>query len=257
MISLSFGCILLLFAQASADCHVPPSLWCDDEEIAKECGVSAACEDYNRTIFNEKINLTVLYETLCPDCQDFILLQLERFVWRFGREFVNFELVPYGNARKKNESGTWKIFCQHGPLECALNKLHSCAIHHLGDVERWLPFVVCMEKALKSHYSPQSASKLCMRKVDIKIAEAKKIMKCTTGDEGEELQLKMAERTETIKPDRHRFVPWILIQDVSTNGLQATQTNLFAFLCKWHRGNLPDGCHAYLEMLKQKQCAAV
>uniref|UniRef100_A0A5S6QPU7 Saposin A-type domain-containing protein n=1 Tax=Trichuris muris TaxID=70415 RepID=A0A5S6QPU7_TRIMR len=240
MILLCFGCILLLLAQARADCNVPPSLWCDNEEIAERCNASEACENYNRTTFNEKIKLTVLYETLCPDCQDFILLELERFVWKFGRDFVDFELVPYGNARRRNVNGTWKIDCQHGPLEC--------------NVGRWLPFVACMEKALRSHYGPQAAIKLCMRKVDIKTSESEKIMKCSTSNEGMELQLKMAERTETVKPDPHRFVPWILINNVSTHSLQANQANLLGFLCDWHRGDLPKGCHMFTSMLMQRRC---
>ncbi|KRY17183.1 GILT-like protein F37H8.5, partial [Trichinella spiralis] len=93
--------------------------------------VLVSCLYYNTSKLDKKIKLTLLYETLCPDCQEFILNTLQRYDWKCGQDFVDFNLISYGNARRTRLNNTWTIQCQHGPVECALNKLHGCAISKL------------------------------------------------------------------------------------------------------------------------------
>jgi hypothetical protein len=70
------GALAFLFAQCvlalleDQDCgRIPTSLWCKNEEIAKRCGVDAQCATYNKESADKKLQLTVLFEGLCPDCQ--------------------------------------------------------------------------------------------------------------------------------------------------------------------------------------------
>lgn len=39
------------------------------------------------------------------------------------------------------------VQCQHGPSECALNRVINCATHHYPSQATWLPFVDCLESA--------------------------------------------------------------------------------------------------------------
>ncbi|KRX69608.1 GILT-like protein F37H8.5 [Trichinella sp. T6] len=117
------------------------TLWCNSEIVATECSVLDACLYYNTSQLDKKIKLTLLYETLCPDCQEFILNTLQRYVWKYGQDFVDFNFIPYGNARRTQLNNTWTIQCQHGPVECALNKLHGCAISKLVYVGKWFPLI--------------------------------------------------------------------------------------------------------------------
>ncbi|KRZ88538.1 GILT-like protein F37H8.5 [Trichinella sp. T8] len=98
-------------------CNIPPALWCNSENVATECSVLDACLYYNTSQLDKKIKLTLLYETLCPDCQEFILNTLQRYVWKYGQDFVDFNLIPYGNARRTQLNNTWTIQCQHGPSD--------------------------------------------------------------------------------------------------------------------------------------------
>lgn len=82
------------------DCaKVPPAFWCANDELTTKCGFE--CKKYNETTRNKKLQLTLLYESLCPDCQEFILGSFYRDVYLQFGDFVDFELVPYGNAKTK------------------------------------------------------------------------------------------------------------------------------------------------------------
>lgn len=122
-------------------------------EIARECGVLDQCEFWNHTK-GAKFNLTILYETLCPDCtlscliffpphvrlfflpqprinlkfppkethfcQNFIINSLYKRVYKklaLGKDPIvqKITFVPYGNAKRVEG----EIQCQHGPEECA------------------------------------------------------------------------------------------------------------------------------------------
>ncbi|KRX13237.1 GILT-like protein F37H8.5 [Trichinella nelsoni] len=99
---LSVGCLLLWFTTffINESCNIPPALWCNSENVATECLVLDSCLYNNTSQLDKKIKLTPLYEILCPDCQDFILNTLRRYVWKYRQDFVDFNLIPYGNARR-------------------------------------------------------------------------------------------------------------------------------------------------------------
>lgn len=120
---LACGLFLLLLGVlpivADVDCgRVPPSLWCKNEELAQKCGVQEACKKYTDGSKGKKILLTVLYESLCPgkrsqynnhsrffsDCQEFITSSLFDAVYSKFSDYVQIELVPYGNAKKSDVS---------------------------------------------------------------------------------------------------------------------------------------------------------
>ncbi|KRY26976.1 hypothetical protein T01_7094 [Trichinella spiralis] len=50
-------------------------------------------------LVGKKIKLTLPYETIFPGCPECILTILQRCVWKYGQDFVDFNLIPYGNAR--------------------------------------------------------------------------------------------------------------------------------------------------------------
>ena len=48
-------------------------------------------------MYDDSVNLTLYYESLCPDCRDFILKQLYPVMQQVG-SIINLVLIPYGNA---------------------------------------------------------------------------------------------------------------------------------------------------------------
>src|SRR5689334_16024458 len=94
------------------NCVTPPITWCDSAETAQLCGVTDQCAAYNTTQKDQKIKLTMLYESLCPDCQRFLTKTLYPTIWKQMGEIISeIELVPYGNAREQQVGqATAKIF---------------------------------------------------------------------------------------------------------------------------------------------------
>jgi interferon gamma-inducible protein 30 len=218
-------------------CDVPPALWCDDPVIASQCGATASCANFNNTMYGKHLKITLLYETLCPYCQDFMTTVLYPQVFRFGQDFVDIELIPYGNANMfKRRNGTVEFVCQHGPEECVGNKLHSCIINQLKNVKTYFPLIYCMESDLKANVNMTEAVDECFKKEKISQDDQDQINQCYNGDLGVQLQIEAANKTAAVQPQQHTGVPWILVNDVSTSNLQAYQDALFSVLCAWYQG---------------------
>ena len=122
-------------------CPFPPEFWCSSAEIAAACDVSKQCASWikqnptsgfrnggqslvrtrgqsNVVVLGDheedegddddrrrkhRLELVLLYEALCPDCQEFIIDQLALSISEFGGEFwthVHLVLYPYGNAEE-------------------------------------------------------------------------------------------------------------------------------------------------------------
>lgn len=70
---------------------------------------------------------------------------------------------------------------------------------------------------------------------------------CWNGSMGQRLQRQAAEKTADIRPDKHDYVPWILINGVSTRSMQTLQTSLLPLICHWYRNSplVPVACDVY------------
>jgi hypothetical protein len=144
-VSLILSTILIFCINGglTIDCPKSSAKWCDNKDIATACGVGICFENISLDSFlfqvieqcnnyvwkvrdvNDRVNLTIYYETLCPDCQQFITTQ----VWNAYQSIlsiVNISFVPYGNAREtyRPETQLYQFYCQHGSDECYGNLIH-------------------------------------------------------------------------------------------------------------------------------------
>lgn len=88
------------------------------------------------------MDITVYYESFCPDSRAFITKQLNP-AYNDIKDEINLKFVPFGKSQSKDTNGD--LFeCHHGPKECAGNKLHSCALENLnGKADEQMKFVNC------------------------------------------------------------------------------------------------------------------
>ncbi|RCN45583.1 gamma interferon inducible lysosomal thiol reductase [Ancylostoma caninum] len=230
--------VVLPFVSADRCASVPPSLWCSSKELSKECGFEDLCNRYHTATHNQRINITVLMEALCPGCQHFIVDELYPNIYKNFAGFVNIEFVPYGNAKVVN--GT--IQCQHGPEECSINRFESCLIDSVQTQELYVPLIYCIEsnlqkKSFQSQIPFDKASAKCFRTLSVGEDIQRLIQSCLVSRLGEQLQEKAAEQTENVWPDKHRHVPWVVINGISLESEQSVMDHLPYLICGWYTGD--------------------
>ena len=134
LVRVCLGVTLLLAASSLMKCEesslinssddvscarVPPSLWCSCDKLSEKCGFTEKCKQFRSGSWNKPVSLTLLYESLCPGCSQFITqgatslslldrlghdiiyLVLSRVSAKFSEKYLKLDLVPYGNARRQ------------------------------------------------------------------------------------------------------------------------------------------------------------
>ncbi|KAJ8922473.1 hypothetical protein NQ315_007501 [Exocentrus adspersus] len=130
-----------------------------------------------------KLNINVLFESLCPDSLKFIREQLYPN-WKDLAPYVNLKLVPFGKSASL-EDGTF--ICQHGPQECKGNRIMSCALQTITDQNLQVEYVNCfMDVFKKGRNDPEEFGQLCSAQYGVDLNE---MIKCYSSEEGTILQL--------------------------------------------------------------------
>ncbi|XP_023019665.2 GILT-like protein 1 [Leptinotarsa decemlineata] len=93
--------------------------------------VLAQHENHNHE--DQRVNVSVYYESLCPDSRKFFTLQLYPSLQGNLSSFVNLTLVPYGKSKATFDINEWRFECHHGEQECQGNKIQACALKHIDN----------------------------------------------------------------------------------------------------------------------------
>lgn len=188
-----------------------------------------------------KINFELYYESLCPDCRDFILRQLYPAFEKVSA-IVNLTLVPYGNADESKHGDKWKFICQHGEFECLGNMIETCVIHLEKNIKSSFQFVHCFEKNIvieEKVQHPLSVAEQCAEDLEIDFPP---VEECQRTDLGNKLEHDMATKTNALRP-QHQYVPWVTLNGVHTEKIQEqAESNLLKLLCETYTGVKPTAC---------------
>uniref|UniRef100_A0A3Q0RVC2 Gamma-interferon-inducible lysosomal thiol reductase n=1 Tax=Amphilophus citrinellus TaxID=61819 RepID=A0A3Q0RVC2_AMPCI len=189
-------------------CRYPPSQWCRSLEIAIECRVQKQCMEVNATRPNQAVppvSVTLYYESLCPDCREFITQQLFP-TWTMLQDIMAVTLVPYGNAKVHPNS---PFTCQHGEPECRGNMIEACILH-LTEQSLAFHIIYCME----SSADVLSAAQPCLQLYAPSVPWSR-VDSCVKGDLGYQLMHANALMTRALNP-AHTHVPWITFSGFPT-----------------------------------------
>ncbi|XP_027762119.1 gamma-interferon-inducible lysosomal thiol reductase [Empidonax traillii] len=217
-------------------CDLPAHLWCSSPETAVACQVESRCPDPPRPAA-APVELSLYYESLCPACRQFLVLELFPTWLLLPSEMLNITLVPYGNAQERNVSGKWDFECQHGPEECLGNMMETCLMHEAKNFSTYFPVIFCLESGSSVTKNLEACLQIYAPELD-----RGRIAACVQGDTGMALMHQNAQLTEALDPP-HQFVPWIVINGKHTDELQAqAEASLLGLVCHLYQGEKPEAC---------------
>eukprot|EP00878_Enallax_costatus_P004175 GHUV01004404.1.p1 GENE.GHUV01004404.1~~GHUV01004404.1.p1 ORF type:complete len:258 (+),score=53.98 GHUV01004404.1:268-1041(+) len=188
--------------------------------------------------YAEPVRVDFYMEALCPYCAQFTLTQLQPLFKNKLINFVELDVIPWGNARTDPKTG--EVTCQHGALECELNKLISCAIAQHPRQDDWFPFLTCLEETVAKGATDLKVEDVA-GKCGVHAGMVKdKLLECHKGDLGKSLQRLAAQRTASLKPP-HQYVPWVVVNGIP---LLEDDENIMKYICVAYTGrDRPSVCY--------------
>lgn len=171
------------------------------------------------------VNVTLYAEALCPFCAKWVATTKHLFSEDKLGPLIEFRYVAYGNVRVNASSG--ELMCQHGPHECALNRVINCAQAHHPDWNVWLPFVRCIEEEAANKHDAPDVENIVMQCGSDTHINGQVILDCSKGEQGNTLEREAGEETAALRP-QHRYVPWLVVNGIALGG---DYESLYKFVC--------------------------
>ena len=152
-------------------------------------------------------------------------------------KICEFNLYPYGNARKTQNGSSWSFTCQHGPRECEGNLIETCAIKKYDFYSQSLPFIICLESD-SSNWTRSGQRCASQYNMDWNV-----INTCATSDEGNRYEYEMAVITENLQPP-HTYVPWITVNGQHSSTTESNiRSDMVKEVCRIYKGPIKiDAC---------------
>ncbi|CAN7942076.1 unnamed protein product [Ixodes hexagonus] len=189
----------------------------------------------------KKVQLVVIYESLCPYSRRLVYSQLRPTYTKLA-PYINLTLLPFGKARvRKTQDGQGhtitRISCQHGENECVGNKIETCVLRVVKETVTAVQIIACMSE----NYSPHRAGEQCASAYGVEWSLVDSCVKTY----GEEYELEVAETTWKYKKQVTR-VPLVVMDGDQSNYVNYhAQNDMIVIVCREIRrlGNKePKGC---------------
>jgi len=176
------------------------------------------------TTKDEKPQVHLYYEPLCIDCRNYWEQEFYPFYQKYSKSGkVGFHINPYGNRSPNFPDPP----CQHGQWECNAATLEVCTYFTLlGEhPDKIIPTIACLESHLM--YPGENMEHLhqiteeCYRDNKVE-SELSGVRKCLQDEDGNIKKFieGLGEETNNLKPDSHKWVPWIVFNDESHTSIQ-------------------------------------
>ncbi|XP_067615203.1 GILT-like protein 1 [Eurosta solidaginis] len=179
---------------------------------------------------SNKLDVTILYESLCPDSIRFMSKQLAPSYGKLNAN-LNVNLVPFGKSRSVNYGS--EFYCQHGPAECSGNRLQTCVLSQESTQDQRVRFAICQMVTRDKQNVDECTDQVGLNN---------DISNCVDTALGTQLQLMAEHVTQQYSPS---FVPTIVYDGVFNQQLQdASLNDFFGTVCGLlqKRGIVNEAC---------------
>jgi len=159
-----------------------------------------------------RVDVTYYMESLCPDCAMFGVNELDAAIGNLS-EYMNLEIVPYGNARYNAK--TAEFLCQHGPEECEMNTIENCLLLYThNNLTAYWPFMKCADEVVLDSWPnvtgiTETIMSQCEKDLPVWVP-AMKLRMCAATPMGKGLTYEAMRRTDALVP-KHVYVPWVTV----------------------------------------------
>lgn len=179
----------------------------------------------------QKVAVDVYGESLCPDTTHAIRDVIAPLFTNGVSDLMNLHYHAYGKVQETSSG----LQCQHGPMECKINRYLNCAQElHPKNQSDWFSYVACVH-GNRGQAIEDAASKSCPQE---RGWDSKQLVQCAEGDLGDKLEKGAQAATKAL--GRLTFVPWILVNKVP---LGHNFEPLQRIVCAAYAGETrPDAC---------------
>lgn len=182
---------------------------------------------------SQPLQITVLTESLCPHCRNFIINSYARAINAEGIEMLaEITIVPFGNAKenKKDNDGSYEFTCQHGEKECQGNILQNCLFAHI-DKKSAQKMLVCVESKITRDTDWLNVFNDCGNELNLDLSDT---LACANSKEGNDLMHEAAQ-----KSSGNEYVPWVIVNGKHNERVEdKVIDDILKYACSKYHGNV-------------------
>ncbi|CAH1099188.1 unnamed protein product [Psylliodes chrysocephalus] len=202
--------------------------------------VGLSCISYN-SAKESRLRVVLYYEGLCPFCHEFILEQLYPGYQQL-EDSILVDLVPFGKSSATKTDDGWQWECQHGPLECYINKVDACLISLTPTQSQLLSFVNCHSKNTSMELTFDETEYIIKQCAEDNKLSYDDINTCVKDGRADTLLLALQDRQSKLHPPL-QYVPNIRFNDVYNPQLEDIANEDFVYaVCSLLNGTKPSAC---------------
>ncbi|EEB20424.1 gamma-interferon-inducible lysosomal thiol reductase precursor, putative [Pediculus humanus corporis] len=193
---------------------------------------------------DDRIPVTVYYESLCPDSIAFVTNQLAPAQSTRLKNYMDVQLVPYGKAshsRSEENNQKWEFKCHHGPVECYGNKVHGCILKQIPEENDQFKYIDCLMKQAKVMRNQYPLSP-CIEGADLTT-----VTSCANGTYpnamGANLLAANGDETAKLNPPLTSVPTIVFNRTYNKTESDMAQKNFRKVLCSYLEGECPVECY--------------
>jgi len=189
----------------------------------------------------ETVNLTLYFESLCPFCHEFIVEQLYPG-YTYLRDSIKVDLIPFGKAHSNLTDNGIEWTCQHGPVECYLNKIYACVVNFNLPQSQTLGYILCATIGSSRNSTKEQIEALAWQCTENIVPSWDNITTCLTDGTADTLLLGYEDLQSKLDPPID-YVPNIRFNNVYDDDLENQARFDFKWtVCQLFTEDIPSVC---------------